>query len=504
MFSKVNRTQKLKMNSIVSLLTRVVIIISGLILPRLILTHFGAETHGLVNSINQFLGIITFLDLGVGSVVKAALYRPLSKNDNTQIGSVLVAAKAYFQKIAYILVIYVIALIIFYPFLIDSTYSYLATGFLIIALSISIFGQYYFGIVNELLLSANQQDYIQLGSEIVVVILNLIISVLLIYLGASIQIVKLGSGLIYLLRPMFLNLYVKRNFNIDYNIEIEEDPLPQKWHGMGQHIAYSIQSNTDVVVLTLFSTLKNISVYSVYYMVVSAIKMIVSSLTTGIQSFFGDLYANDEINLLNKYFDRIEWIVHTGVIFLYGITAILIQPFVMLYTTGVEGISYDAPLFSLLLVLGGASFSLRSPYQSMIFSAGHFKQTQMSSFIEAGLNLFISIILVNKYGLIGVAVGTLVSMTYRTIYLVVYLSRNIVFRSVKKFIKHIVVDFLSFGVLIIIGSVLSNIYTIETLIGWISVAVIIVIVSIVLVSIINLIFYKRIMISVVSRIVRRK
>src|SRR5699024_2929058 len=183
---------------------------------------------------------------------------------------------------------------------------------------------------------------------------------------------------------------------------------------------------------------------------------------------------------------------------LYGITAILIQPFVMLYTSGVEGISYDAPLFSLLLVLGGASFSLRSPYQSMIFSAGHFKQTQMSSFIEAGLNLFISIILVNKYGLIGVAVGTLVSMTYRTIYLVVYLSRNIVFRSVKKFIKHIVVDFLSFGVLIIIGSVLSNIYTIETLIGWISVAVIIVIVSIVLVSIINLIFYKRIMISVVS------
>src|SRR5699024_6818002 len=98
---------------------------------------------------------------------------------------------------------------------------------------------------------------------------------------------------------------------------------------------------------------------------VSAIKMIVSSLTTGIQSFFGNLYANNEIQLLNKYFNQIEWIVHTGVIYLYGMTAVLIGPSVMIYTAGVENISYEAPTFSLLLVLAGASFSLRSPYQSI-------------------------------------------------------------------------------------------------------------------------------------------
>src|SRR5699024_3836744 len=141
---------------------------------------------------------------------------------------------------------------------------------------------------------------------------------------------------------------------------------------------------------------------------VSAIKMLVSSLTTGIQSFFGDLYANDEIDLLNTYFDKIEWIVHTGVIYLYGMTAVLINSFIMIYTTGVEDVSYEAPMFSFLLVLAGATYSVRSPYQSMIFSAGHFKQTQMSSYIEAGLNIVISVILVNRFGLVGVAVGTLV------------------------------------------------------------------------------------------------
>src|SRR5690625_3794242 len=192
-----------------------------------------------------------------------------------------------------------------------------------------------------------------------------------------------------------------------------------EWNGMGQHIAYSIQNNTDIVILTIFSTLENISIYSVYNMVISAVKMLVSSLTTGMQSFFVDLYANNEINLLNNYFDKIKWIIHTGVIYLYGMTAILINNFIMLYTADVEGISYEAPLFSFLLVIASVTYSLRTPYQSMVFSAGHFKQTQRSSFIEAELNVVISIILVNRSGLIGVVVGTLVSMAYRTIYLIV-------------------------------------------------------------------------------------
>ncbi|HZK23705.1 MAG TPA: sugar isomerase, partial [Atopostipes sp.] len=115
-----NRTQKLKLNSSVSLLARIVTIISGLILPRLILSNYGAETHGLTSSIGQFLSIITFLDMGVGVVVRSALYRPLAKKDDKKVSAALSAAKTYFRKIAYILIIYILILIIFYPLVIDS------------------------------------------------------------------------------------------------------------------------------------------------------------------------------------------------------------------------------------------------------------------------------------------------------------------------------------------------------------------------------------------------
>lgn len=500
---KVNRTQKLKLNSIVSLLTRIVTIISGLFLPWLILSNYGAETHGMTNSIGQFLGVITFLDMGVGVVVKSALYRPLAQEDDKKVNEVISAAKDYFRRIAYLLIAYIFILIVFYPLIIDSTTGYLSTIILIIAMSISYFGQYFFGIVNEILLSANQQDYIQLSSEIVVIILNLLVSIFLIHQGATIEVVKLGSGLIYLLRPLFLSYYVNKNFNIDYDIEVEEDPLPQKWNGVGQHVAYSINNSADVIILTIFSTLENISVYSVYNLVVSAIKMLISSLTTGIQSFFGDLYASDEINLLNNYFDRIEWIVHTGVVYLYGMTAVLISSFVMLYTAGVENISYEAPLFSMLLVIASAIYSIRTPYNSMVLSAGHFRETQASSFIEAGLNIVISVILVNQLGLVGIAIGTLVSMAYRTFYLVLYLSSNIIFRPVKKFLKHIFVDFISFSLIMMVGILISNIYTITTIIDWVIVAIILGVISLILLSVINLLFYKETLISAVRSVLKR-
>ena len=66
----VMRGKRLVFNTISSLTYQVIALICGLILPRAILGAFGTEVNGLVNSINQFLGIISFLDLGGGGVIQ--------------------------------------------------------------------------------------------------------------------------------------------------------------------------------------------------------------------------------------------------------------------------------------------------------------------------------------------------------------------------------------------------------------------------------------------------
>lgn len=202
-----SRKKKLALNTVTSLALQVVTVISGFIVPRLILGTFGSAVNGLVNSISQFLGVISLLDLGVGAVVQSALYKPLADKDIDAISRIYVSANKFFKRLAMILLVYVAVLMIFYPLLVNHNFSHAYTALLIAAICISSFAQYYFGIVNSLLLSADQKGYIQYTAQIVTIILNTIACAVLIYFGGSIQMVKLTTSLIFLLRPLYLLWY---------------------------------------------------------------------------------------------------------------------------------------------------------------------------------------------------------------------------------------------------------------------------------------------------------
>ena len=76
------RKKKFVLTTISSLGYQVTALVCGFILPRVILLYFGSAINGLVNSVAQFLSIITFLECGVGVVIQSALYKPLADSDN--------------------------------------------------------------------------------------------------------------------------------------------------------------------------------------------------------------------------------------------------------------------------------------------------------------------------------------------------------------------------------------------------------------------------------------
>ena len=58
---------------------------------------FGSEVNGLVNSIAQFLGVISFLELGVGAVVQFALYKPLAEKNQEDVSKIISSANKGFR-----------------------------------------------------------------------------------------------------------------------------------------------------------------------------------------------------------------------------------------------------------------------------------------------------------------------------------------------------------------------------------------------------------------------
>lgn len=492
------REKRLFYNTVSSLVFQLTTIICGFILPRLILNAFGSEVNGLVNSITQFLGVISFLELGVGAVVQSALYKPLAEKRQDDVSKIISSANKFFSRLGQILLIYVIALVIVYPQFAGKNFGFIYTATLIVTISISSFAQYFFGIVNRLLLTADQRGYIQYNAQTLAVVCNTAACFILIRVGCSIQIVKLTTSLIYLLQPFLIYLYVRHHYSIDRKIKYIKEPIPQKWNGIAQHVAAVILDGTDTIVLTLFATLSDVSIYSVYFLVVKGVKQLFMSMTNGITSLIGELWAKQEIKELNKTFSWTEWVIHTGTTFVFGLTAILIVPFVRVYTLGIHDANYIQPLFAALIVAANAGHCLRLPYNIIILAAGHYKQTQNNYIIAAILNIVVSVVTVKAWGLIGVAIGTLVAMGYQTVWMAVYDSRNLIKWPLRNFAKQIFVD----GLTVTIGFFATRMIVMPeaTYIEWVFLAVKTAIIWIVIVGVLNMVFYRDKMQSMIHKI----
>ena len=484
------RSKKAIKNILVSLLLQFVTIICGFIVPRMIIESFGSNVNGLISSITQFLGYITLLESGFGPVVKATLYKPIAQKDKKQIANILKSSEKFFKTIAIIFLIYIVILSGLYPILLVNEFDKIFTISLVLIIAISTFAEYYFGMTYRLYLQAEQKTYVVSGIQIITTILNTISVVVLIKLGTNIQLVKLFSSLIFVFRPIAQNLYVKRVYNINLNEANNDFKIEQKWDGLAQHIAAVVHNNTDIAILTFLSNMAEVSVYSVYLLVVTGVKKVVSSFTGGIDASFGDMLARKEYENLNKKFRLYETFYFTIITIIFTCTFILIVPFVTIYTNGIQDVNYIRPLFAVLLVLAEFTHSIRLPYSSLVLSAGHFKETRIGAWVEAGVNIILSIILVFKFGIIGVAIGTFVAMFIRTVEFMIHSSKKILNRSVWCCIKR---------VLIVIGQVLFVVFIVNIInikiemvsyLNWFIYAVIVFIISSVIVILGNSIGYK--------------
>lgn len=434
------RKKKLLLNTSTSLIYQVVSVICGLVIPRIFIQYYGSAINGLVSSIAQFLSFITLLELGVGAVVQSALYKPLAEKNASEISKIIVSAEKFFKRIALIFAGYIFLLVVFYPIIVNDQFGWTFTAALIVVISISTFVQYYFGITYQMLLNADQRAYIQFSVQTVMLLLNAVATIVLAVLGVDVIILKLITSLIFLLRPIVFTACAKKYYHIDHSIKYDGEPIKQKWNGLAQHLASVVLNSTDIVIITLFSTLENVSIYYVYHAVVNGVKTLVTTVTNSVQATIGDMIAKNEHETLDSFFTFFEWLVHTLVTLLFTCTGLLILPFVKVYTANISDVNYYLPAFAILITIAQASYCLRLPYNIAVLAAGHYKQTQSSAIIEALINIVLSIVLVIKFGLVGVAIGTLAAMSYRTVYFAFYLRKNILKRSLKHFFQHIVVD----------------------------------------------------------------
>ena len=456
-----NLLKKQKINTACSVIQYVSIIIAGLVLPREILSHYGSEMNGLVHSITQFLSYTVLVELGIEAVIPAALYQPLAENDNKRVSAIFSSGYKIYRRIALICILYVAVLFIVFP----KASGISAASMLVVVIGLETIIHYTIGTPERLLIISDQKGYVVYLISAVSTVIKTVFQIILIRTGSSIIIVKLVGTLISICLLVFLYLYVRFNYQIERRIKYITETIPKKWDGVAQHIAYFILENTDIVLLTLFAGFKEVSVYSIYFLVVQGVRKIFMAVTSSVQPTLGELLAKNDEEELRRFFAKFERWIHICTSIAFGAMGVLLVSFVRVYTRGINDVNYIRPVFAVLLVTAYGIQSIRDPYDKLILASGHFKETRINYIIAACLNFGISIVAVNIWGMEGVAFGTLIAMLFQAVYMIIYDSRILLKRSVGNIFLCILIDILILISVVAISMLLKDPF--EITIGWI-------------------------------------
>lgn len=433
-------------NIIIGVLGQTITIVMGIILPKLFITSYGSEVNGLMTSITQIYVYIGLLEAGIGAATIQALYKPIANDEKEEINSILASTDRYYKKTGFYYFIAIILFALIYPFTIKSDISKTSIFLVIIFTGIGSAINYLFQGKYKLLLTAEGKSYVVSSIATIINVVTNIGKIICIYLGYNIVIIQLVYCLINISQMIIFGVYIKRYYKwLDLSVKPNNGAISQKNFVLIHQISSMVFSNTDILILTYFTNLKIVSVYSIYNMIYTTISNILAAVNSGLVFTLGQTFQVDKKKYI-KLLDCYETYYMSINFALYTITFLLISPFLKLYTAGITDINYIDKYLPILFLCVQTLIAGRSAMLNTINIAGHFKNTWKRSVIESIINLVVSLIFVRKYGIYGILIGTISALLYRTVDIIIYSNVKILNRGTWSTFRKWIVN-----VLILIG-----------------------------------------------------
>lgn len=416
-------------NIFFGMLSQIISIVLGIVIPRLVLVSLGSETNGLLSSINQALVYLNLLEAGIGTATLQALYKPVAEKDTDNINHIMSATNRYYKRVGTWYFIAVVTLSVLFPVIAKSELSFLTIFMVVLLSGMSQVVNFFFQGKYRILMQVEGKSYILTNLGTIINMFASVGKIVLLVNGFDIVALQLMFFGFNLIQMIYITSYIKKNYKwIDLSVSPDYDAISQKNSVMVHQISGLIFQNTDVLILTAICGLKIVSVYSMYVMLFGMISTAISTINSGVSFAMGQTYNTDrkKFNLLYNAFETYNMSLTFS---LYCVANIFILPFLKLYTTGVTDINYIDVLLPYLFVTTYLLSNGRSAAQRVIEYAGHFRLTQNRSVIESIINITVSLICVVKFGIYGVLFGTIAALVYRTNDMILYASKRLLRRS---------------------------------------------------------------------------
>ena len=178
-------------------------------------------------------------------------------------------------------------------------------------------------------------------------------------------------------------------------------------------IGYTVLSATDNLVISSMISTILVGVYSNYTLITSVITASTMMISTALQASVGNLCVSSNNDKKIEIFERIRFLYASIYGIIFCVFFLLINNFIDIWV----GSDYLLTIETVFLIILNCYLTgVRQPVEIYMYADGLFKYFKIKPWIEALINLIVSLVLVRYFGITGVLLGTTISHLTTTLW----------------------------------------------------------------------------------------
>lgn len=472
MISKVSRTTQSIKNSIFALLFYLLNLLVQFYSRKIFIDCLGVEIVGLNSTATNILQFLNLAELGIGSAISYTLYKSFISNDKNSIKEIVAVQGYLYRWIGMIVCCCALILTIFFPLIFKKIelplwYTFASFGVLLWGSILSYFVNY-----KQIALTANQQNYKIIYSFKSVTLVKVVIQMFSVSFCENGYIWWLVEEFLFaIIASLSLRWVVHKEFPYlkdkvsSKKRLVEKYPLiVSKTKQLFFHkISGFVVNQTSPIIIYAYLSLKDVTVYSNYMLIVMGIYSLMNAFFNGMQAGVGNLVAEGDKEKIIKVFKELFSVRFMLILAICTTLWKVVNPFISLWLGG----DFLLSKIAVLLIVVNLYLAVdRTVTESYIYAYGMF-QDIYSPMIEIFLNIGGSLMFGYLWGIEGILFAVTLSMFFihfcwKPYFLFRFGLHENFICYIKLYLKHILIG----GFAVVMSNCLSGYFISVSSVEW--------------------------------------
>lgn len=400
-------------NSSFAFAGQMITILLGFVVRWLFIHNLGQEYLGVNSVMESVLTLLSMTELGIGTSVAFALYKPINDGDQKRIGSLMAFYRRVYHMIGILTAAIGILLIPFMNFFTRDAASVSNMNFIYILFLTNTVSSYFFS-YKRTLLSAYQENYVNSVSEDLFAVLKYLLQCAAIVVFHS----YIGYLIIHLLCCFGANVVISAICGKKYPVMkqykkeklLDEDKALLKKNVislMFLKVGGNMVTGTDNLMIS-YVGIALMGVYSNYALIINIIERVVGNVLKSIIGSIGNLMVQEDNAHKYKVYEEFVFAGFCCFFFISCVLAGCLERFIGILA-GSDWVL--KPLVTFVVIMNFFLHGMRQPNLAVIEAAGLFNQMRIKAVLEVIVNLIVSFLflIIFDMGIYGVLFGTTVS-----------------------------------------------------------------------------------------------